>query len=644
MKIKLVSLKLLCRQSEEFIRFGSKISFFHGRMSSGKSTIVELVNYCLGGKLVNTPAISSEAIKAQLTVVLGNKQYLLERTIPSSEVDVSWEDDDGVFRETLPLTAGTAAIIEPDIFNLSDFLLTRMGITPIKVRKRKGDEDSDMHRLSFRDFYQFCYLDQPHLDSSLFYLDQPIRSEKSKDVLKYMLGFQSDRLTTLQRELQEKRQNQRTLRDAAKQISTFLAEYGFDSEGQIDSQVSRVNREIEKLELEKKEQDSAGREANFLSDELREKAQRLANASEDKNRAVLDIRERINEQESLSAELITLKLKAARASTATTLLEGAGFHSCPSCGTQLEQASDPGTCSLCKSPLAEGEQAGPSTALIEQDLSDRIDDLKISLRRLRRSLVNQERQLDELLRQRKDIQSSIDEARRSIESEYLQRARKIESELGKLKERRRFLMKVRAMPSEIEKRLDRADRLNTEILKTQRLIEEEEAKFEVGRKNLRVLERNFLEILRAIHFPEITAKDRVQINTRTWMPYIYPDGKEQSAWTFSDVGSGGKTVLFKICFGLAVHKTAATEQLSLPTIFIVDSTMKNITPDINREVFDNFYQELYRLLLDELSLWQCIIVDQTFSPLDAFETGAIERQMTVDDDDHPPLIGYYRGH
>lgn len=644
MEIRIISLKLLCRQSEEFIQFGDRISFFHGRMSSGKSTIVEMINYCFGGKLINTPAIASEAIKAQLTVRLAGKEILIERSIPSSDVDVSWQNQEEIFRETLPLNAGPTPIIGDDIFNLSDFLLSSMGVTPIKVRKRKSDEDSDLHRLSFRDFYKFCYLDQLHLDSSLFYLEQPIRAEKSKDVLKYLLGFQSDRLTGLQRDLQEKRQQQRFLRDAATQISGFLANYGFASEEEIDAQVARINTRTENLDLEKKRQDSAGREVNFLSDDLRDSAAHLALFYEETSTAVADIRARIEDQEGLQSELITLKLKAARASTASVLLDGAGFSSCPNCGSGISKNKDSSKCYLCKSDISTDDGFELTSAVVEQDLTDRVNDLKISLRRLRRSLENQQRALSKILLQRSEVQDSIDSTRNSIESEYLQRARKIESELGKLNERRRFLMKVRAMPAEIEKRLSRAETLTSEIAKIVRLIEEEENKFEMGRINLRLLEANFLKILHAIHFPEISAKDRVLVNTKTWMPFVYPAGKPGSSWTFSDVGSGGKTVLFKICYALAIHKTAAEQDLNLPKLFIVDSTMKNITPDINREVFENFYQELYRLLADELKDWQCIIVDQTFSSLKSFKNGSFERKMLSDDPKFPPLIGYYKGH
>jgi hypothetical protein len=103
-------------------------------------------------------------------------------------------------------------------------------------------------------------------------------------------------------------------------------------------------------------------------------------------------------------------------------------------------------------------------------------------------------------------------------------------------------------------------------------------------------------------------------------------------------------VLFKICFALALHLTAAQQHLPMPRFLVIDSPMKNITPDINPEIFENFYRELYRLLQSDLKTWQCIVIDQTlFEPPPNFEDH-VERLLTKDDPDHPPLISYYHGH
>ena len=114
--------------------------------------------------------------------------------------------------------------------------------------------NSSLQRLSFRDFYKFCYLDQPDLDSSFFLLDQPIRQEKSKDVLRYILGFHSDRLNELQNDLSEVRRSQRAMRDAANQIDEFLKRYGFNSKDQIEFEIDTLNNEEEKLDVEIEDQ------------------------------------------------------------------------------------------------------------------------------------------------------------------------------------------------------------------------------------------------------------------------------------------------------------------------------------------------------------------------------------------------------
>jgi hypothetical protein len=226
----------------------------------------------------------------------------------------------------------------------------------------------------------------------------------------------------------------------------------------------------------------------------------------------------------------------------------------------------------------------------------------------------------------------------------MKRARRLESRRGEIRERRRLLVRIMGMPGEVEAKMKEADALSTRISELERSIQTEQGRFEAGRKNVDTLEKNFHALLRAIHFPEIKADDKVFLNQRTWFPYVHPKGNESLAWTFSDAGSGGKMVLFKICFALALHLTAAQRHLPLPKFIVIDSPMKNITPDINPEIFQNFYAELYRLLGDELKSWQCIMIDQTFFEPPITLDDHLERRLTQNDPDHPPLISYYHGH
>lgn len=646
MKLKIENLQLLCKQSNEEVPFGEHISFFHGEMGAGKSTIVEMVNFCLGGKLVKTPAISSEVLAVKLLLTVGQTEVLLERDLRSTtSVIASWKNNDELGRLELPFEAGTEPLYGDDVYNFSDFLFRAMSVPILKVRSRKDDPDSKLHRVSLRDFWKFCYLDQKHLDSSFFVLDQPIRAEKSKDVLKYVLGLHSDRLNTLQGELSETRQLQRTLREAAEQIHEFLSRFGFSSESEIDLQLDVVNNTAEPLELEREQQLTTSSGTKTVSDLDRNEFDRFDQAHRLKLDAVHDISSKISEQESLIAEFVSMKFKAARSSLATEILQTSDFNACPSCGTSVSKKTNPDCCKLCKSSLSDAPDGfNKQRAVIEQDLDDRIKDLKLSVRRLKRSLDTQNRSLEQINSSRLTVQHRIDSNRREIESEYIKSARRIESKLGELNERRRFLSRVRKMPAEIEDRRSKADKLSQKISKITRDIEDEEARFKTGRINVRTLEANFKKVLMAIHFPGLGEKDTISINLRTWLPYIYPDGNSERKWTFDDAGSGGKMVLFKMCFCLAFHLTAAEKNLPIPRLIVIDSPMKNITPDINPDIFKHFYKELYRLLSNELVSWQCVIVDQTFCQFEGFETGVVERKLTKSDPDHPPLIGYYTGH
>ncbi|MEZ5930131.1 MAG: hypothetical protein R3C55_16840 [Parvularculaceae bacterium] len=560
-------------------------------------------------------------------------------------MDVTWQRGEERELRSFPLAAQSEPIVGEDIYNLSDFLMNLLGMPVPKVRKRKSDPDAEFHRIGFRDFYKFNYLDQDDLDSSFFRLETPIVKEKSKDVLKYILGFHSDHLNTLEASLSEVRQKQRMMRESALQIDQFLSQYGFNSESQISTEIDRVNDAAQKVEEELTELTPESLPKFTLSEDEKVNLAKQQRSILAKQEAIQEITAQLRDQQGLSAELLSMKFKVARSSLATQLLESADFRICPSCGTEVEKPHDPETCPLCKSHIEENSrQIQLNAGVVERDLTDRIEDLSWSIRRLERSLSYQQDTLSELLEQRNSLQMKFDASKRSQSLQYMQRVRSLESELRALNERRRFLVRVRKMPSEIEARRTEADKLSEEINKLEREIAKEQENFEEGRVNLALLESNFLDILKEIHFPAISDKDRVRINTKTWMPYVLPEGQEGRAWTFADAGSGGKKVLFKISFALALHLTVAQRNLSLPRFLAIDSTMKNITPDINVEIVRHFYAKLYSLLSNELENWQCILVDQTFVPPSEGMIDFVERKLTKDDPEFPPLISYYHGH
>jgi hypothetical protein len=124
-----------------------------------------------------------------------------------------------------PIQPGDLPILGDDVYNLSDLLFYLAGVKPIKVRKRAYDADSPMVRLSFRDIWKFCYLDQSNLDSSFFDMEDAFKGLKSRDALRFFTGLHSERLSEIETELLKLLEEQKSKRGTVEQIRAFMAQF-----------------------------------------------------------------------------------------------------------------------------------------------------------------------------------------------------------------------------------------------------------------------------------------------------------------------------------------------------------------------------------------------------------------------------------
>lgn len=645
MKLIVDALTLTCKEGTERLEFSRQLNFFHGEMSTGKSSIASLLDYCLGGRLERTPALTSELLSVKMEARIGEVSAIFERVLTDlTHVRVSWKLPDGSLQSaSVPVKAGPSPVIDDDIYGLSDLLLRFLEMPVLRVRKRTSDPDSDLVRLSFRDLAEFMYLNQDDLDSDFFLLTVPIRMEKSKDALHFFVGYMSERLNLLQQELQELRTRQRSMREAAERIEEFLRQFEFESVERLDreiqaleSQVSSQEAELANLKRGFAPETTVAEEDQAEMRQLNERVRSLAGTNR-------DITLRLAEQEALIAELISLKFKLSRATSATALLEGVDFDNCPACGTPTAKgAVTAGHCYLCKSEINPARE-GSNAEIYRQDIDDRIEDLKQSVQRHKRSLQRNESQLHEARRNRSRLEERLAKLTSDYETEYTARSRSYERMIAGALERISLLERVKGMPRAVGRIQKDADALSSRIDEVRRFIEEEEGRLSTAEQNFKELELNYRGVLLAIGFPGVSESDMVVVNRKSLIPEIWTNGDEARKWTFFDAGSGGKKTLLKISFALALHKTAAERNLPVPHLLIIDSPMKNITPDVNPAIFQSFYLHLYSLLAGPLSDWQCLVIDQTyFAPTDAGLTFS-QRLMTQHDPEYPPLIGYYVG-
>jgi hypothetical protein len=647
MKLHFHSLKLICRNSEELIQFAKNVSFFHGTLSTGKSSIARLVDFCLGGGLEQTTALRREFVSAELNLTIGDHDVLLERSRDENQVQATWRNGDGQLSTVLVRAKGDGPpVVGKDVVNLSDLIFYLLGMPVIRVRKRTDDEDSPMVRLSFRDIFKFCYLEQETLDSSFFRLNTPIFAEKSKDALNFFTGYYSETLSSLQADFDNFRSEQRSKREAGERIREFLARFGFESEAQIQAEINNVQAQIVSLEEGLEWSKRTYLHRTHFVDEQRDRLRELSNQLQTEREALSDIDQHLEQQRELRAELISMKFKTARADRAKAVLEGSVFDHCPNCGQPVspDRVPDDKSCYLCLQQIVSREGGELVPAIIQSDLDARIEDIETSLRRHERARRRQVSRLSELTETKAKLDREVAELLTTYESDRLARTRNTERQLAALQERARFLERVREMPSAVAAMLEEADAISAVLKRLERAIADEQQRLSFADRNFNDLAQNFFKALLAVKVPGVEPNDKVVFNRRTLIPEIWPGGDSGQAYSFYTSGSGGKKTLITICFALALHQTASTNQMPVPTVLIIDTPLKNITPDINPELVKAFYRYLYSEVEEDLSDRQVIIIDQLLVPPPAGSSlEFVDRLMKTGDPQHPPLVSYYQG-
>lgn len=630
-------------------QFCPPVSFFHGGIGAGKSSIARLIDYCLGASdFERTSAINKELVSTELAAQIEHYNVIFERSAQdTSHVQVTWTNQSGEQGSVLaPLKAATTPIWGDSVFNFTDLIFHLFGVTPIKVRRSKTEQDSPMIRLSFRDMMWYCYLEQAGLDSTFFRLKEPILMAKSRDVLRFVVGYYTERLQDLELQLDQAMSERATNVATSEQIRSFLQQFGYGTEAEIRAEIDEVNRRLEAARREQAQVREGYSQNTHFVDQLRDQLRKMSDRLDQEEQTFADLKQRVTEHAALKAELVTARFKLARTEVASSVLSGVKFERCPACGAKVDlpDQSDPTSCPLCrKHPEKVEEPSSSQEESIKRDLDARMEELSESIERAKKAVRRQQSRVDQLRQEKAQLDRRLVEELRDYDSAFVAQTREVDREVATMEERVRNLERLQKLPEAIERLLCDADQLRADEERIRREIQEERAGLTDAHTVIQDLEKAFLESLIAVGMPGVADDDKVIIDRRTWIPAILEAGIEDQAWDFYSTGSGGKKTLLNVCYALALHKVAVERNRPLPTFLIIDTPMKNIGEDVNRDVFVSFYRHLYGLVRGPLQNTQIIIIDKEFIAPDPVDIELVERYMTPDEDEHPPLITYYRG-
>jgi len=520
MIIQFNTLTLQFKKEKEVIDLSYQVVFFHGQVSSGKSSIARLINFCLGGGFERTPSLTKELVSAALELNIGEYHVLLERdALNDNAISATCVDkESNAFTVSVPVTGGIRPVWDDKVYNISDLIFYLLNLNVLRIPANRSKEETSLVRLSMRNFMWYCYLDQSKLDNSFFRMEDPQKSRNSREVLKYILQYSTQKLVELEETLQLLRRKRFENLAAAKGLREFLKKFGFSTESEIENFIINTKNKLDKVLEQRKQLESGYKSETHVADQLRNKIREYVNQMNSKEEAIADLERRITEQESLRSELVATKFKLIRSTTIATVFSGVEFENCPSCGTVLKEKENSNSCKLCGSDTT-GEKSIEieQPEVIQNDLSERIKELENSSELHKKALQKAKRQYSSVSKQRRELDEQLQKELSQYESIFLSNIRNVDKNVAALQERMKGLNRLKKMPQEISRLEEEAADVAKRENNLKRSIQEEKAKLTTGEKMIQELEEQFLDTLVKIGTPGVHADDKVVINRKPGM-------------------------------------------------------------------------------------------------------------------------------
>ncbi|HCY2259916.1 TPA: AAA family ATPase, partial [Escherichia coli] len=236
------------------VKFEDGLNIIHGDSDTGKSSILEFINYLLGAsKIELADEIISSVNYAALEVIINDSAYTIVRDIykPQNFIEVyqcPFERREAfISRKYAPNFSNNNA---PDGF-FSDFLMDALNFPKLKLKVSPTQVTSQFKRLSFRNIIKYSYVNQDDMGSkSLLGMTDWAKYTYTKEVFKYIYNVLDTDISDIEQQISDKRSELNNLRKKYEHVSEFLRETGYESIPSIDDAIEECDLIYDSLNIE----------------------------------------------------------------------------------------------------------------------------------------------------------------------------------------------------------------------------------------------------------------------------------------------------------------------------------------------------------------------------------------------------------
>lgn len=162
MNLKILSVTLECKNGNVSYQFNRHITAIYGNVGVGKTSLVNLISYCLGNDIIKTPAIDNQVMSVSLMASVNEDIIILKRKISSSFVNVKTADDEISLKAKDTSSENT----------ITNYFYKLAGLEPSFVIPKNQWYKENEIKITFSNFFWFSYLRQDEIDNSLFYFGE----------------------------------------------------------------------------------------------------------------------------------------------------------------------------------------------------------------------------------------------------------------------------------------------------------------------------------------------------------------------------------------------------------------------------------------------------------------------------------------
>ncbi|MDG6103102.1 DNA recombination protein RecN [Dactylosporangium aurantiacum] len=365
------------------------LSVLAGAFSTGKTTVLEFVDYCLGASdHPRHPEIMPKVRAATLEVELSGSPYLIERAVgePSmfAYVRAGRLDEPGA---TPPVRRPLRPSSHPE--SLSTLLLSHCKLEGVRLRDTLAQDQpgADTDPLSFRELMWLCFLPNERLDDKdLLFESVPMKHLKLRQVVDVVFDVHDDRSVELGRRIRAVESELSAARAAYRAAEQIVEEQRVGDRDHLEALHRTAKDELAACAQALAALDAQARADTMFAEELRERHRGAALAARHAAAALRDRETQLRRMQALRGSYAEDVAKWTMLTEADRLFEPVRVASCPSCLAPLSGGEE--HCPACRLPVT---QAGPLDVTAElraaktrlAELTGYLDELQEQLPRLR---------------------------------------------------------------------------------------------------------------------------------------------------------------------------------------------------------------------------------------------------------------------